>query len=198
MLVVGLTGSLAAGKSTVAAMFAAEGAALFDADAAVHALYAGPAAALVEAAFPGTVRDGAVDRAALGRRVAGDAAALARLEALVHPLVRERETALRARAAAEGRRVLVLDVPLLFETGGEARTDAVVVVSAPEDVRRARALARPGMTAERFAALDARQMDDAEKRRRAHFVIDTGRDLDATRRAVAGVMRALAGTAAGN
>jgi dephospho-CoA kinase len=198
MLVVGLTGSLAAGKSTVAAMFAAEGAALFDADAAVHALYAGPAAALVEAAFPGTARDGAVDRAALGRRVAGDAAALARLEALVHPLVRERETALRARAAAEGRRVLVLDVPLLFETGGEARTDAVVVVSAPEDVRRARALARPGMTAERFAALDARQMNDAEKRRRAHFVIDTGRDLDATRRAVAGVMRALAGPAAGN
>lgn len=197
MVVLGLTGSLAAGKSTVAAMFAEEGAATFNADTAVHTLYAGAAAPLVEQAFPGTTRNGVVDRAALAARVGGDAAALARLEALIHPLVHEAENALRAEAAAAGRRLLVLDIPLLFETGGETRVDAVAVVSAPEAVRRARALTRPGMTPERFDGLAARQMDDAEKRRRAHFVIDTGGSLEATRRAVQDIVRALAAGAAG-
>lgn len=195
MLVLGLTGAIASGKSTAAAMFAEMGAAVFDADAAVHALYAGAAAPLIESAFPGTVRDGVVDRAALAEAVVGDKAKLARLEAIVHPLVRERENAVRAQAAAAGRRVLVLDIPLLFETGGERRVDAVVVVTAPADVLKARALKRPGMTEARYAALAARQMSDADKRLRAHFVIDTSGPYEATGGQVADVLRAVAGMA---
>jgi dephospho-CoA kinase len=150
----------------------------------------------VEAAFPGVAVDGIIDRARLAARVAGDPAALARLEAIVHPLVRAAEGAFRARAAVEGRRFAVLDVPLLLETGGEGRVDAVVVVSTTAAIQRERALARPSMTEARFEALAARQMPDAEKRRRAHFIIDSGGPLVATAHQVADVLRALAGAAA--
>jgi dephospho-CoA kinase len=195
MLVLGITGSLAMGKSTVAAMFAGFGAAVWNADAAVHALYAGAAVAPIGAAFPGTVRDGKVDRAALGARVADNPSELAKLEAIVHPLVHAGEDAFRARAAAAGRRVVVLDIPLLFETGAERRTDMVIVVSARPEIQ-AKRIADRGMDAARAAALMARQMSDADKRLRAHFIIDTSGELDATRRQVGDVMRALAGRAA--
>ena len=197
MLVLGLTGSLAMGKTTAAAMFAAEGAAIFDADKAVRTLYAGAAVTPIEAAFPGTTREGAVDRTALAKRVVGDAAALAKLEAIVHPLVRTAENAFRAHAAAEGRRIAVLDIPLLLETGGETRVDAVVVVTTTAAIQHARIMRRAGMTQERAAALLARQMPDAEKRARAHFIIDTSGEMSATRKQVADVMRAVAGMAAG-
>ena len=197
MFVLGLTGSIASGKSTAAAVFAEMGVSVFDADRAVHALYAGEAAPPIEAAFPGVVREGVVDRDLLGAKVTGDKAALARLEAIVHPLVRAAETAFRAAAAAAGRRVIVLDIPLLLETGGEKRVDAVVVVTAPETMLRERALRRPGMTKARYDDLLARQMPDAEKRKRAHFIIDTSRAFDATRKQIADVMRAIAGMAAG-
>lgn len=197
MLTIGLTGGIAGGKSTVAAMFREHGAAVFDADAAVHALYAGAAVAPVEAAFPGTAKDGIVDRAALGAQVAGDPAALAKLEAIVHPLVHEMEAAARAGAKARGARLFVIDSPLLLEAGRAGAVDVVIVASAPEDVRRERALARPGMTAARFAALNARQWSDAEKRARAHFVIDTSGPKEATRAAVGAVARALSGVASG-
>lgn len=198
MLVLGLTGSLATGKSTVASMFAERGVATFNADRAVHALYAGAAAVpLIEAAFPGTTANGTVDREKLAGHVVGDTAALARLEGIVHPLVHEAEVAFRAEAAAAGRRVVLFDIPLLFETGRERDLDAVIVVTTTPEVARARFLERTGMSEERYAALLARQMDDAEKRRRAHFVIDTTADFAATRRQVAAVMRAVAGMAGG-
>ena len=196
MLVLGLTGSLGMGKSTVAAMFAERGAARFDADAVVHGLYQGKAAPLVDAAFPGTSVDGVIDREALAERVVGDAAAIARLEAIVHPLVREVEDAFRADATNAGRRSVVLDIPLLLETGGEARVDAVIVVSAAPAIQRARVLSRDGMTEERIRAILANQMPDEEKRRRAHFVIDTSGEFDLTRRQVDNVLKAVAGMAA--
>lgn len=194
MIVLGLTGSIGMGKSTTAAMFAARGVPVYEADAAVHRLYRGAAVPLVEAAFPGTTRDGAVDREALSAAVLGRPEAIARLEAIVHPLVRAEEEAFLAAARRDGRRVAVLDIPLLFETGGEARVDAVAVVSADAEVQRHRVLARPGMTAEKLAAILARQMPDAEKRRRAHFIVDTGRGLAAAERQVDGILRALAQT----
>jgi dephospho-CoA kinase len=169
---------------------------VWNADAAVHALYAGAAVDPIRAAFPGSVRDGKVDRAALGASVAGDPAALAKLEAIVHPLVRAGEDAFRARAAAAGRRVAVLDIPLLFETGGERRVDVAVVVSARPEIQAQRIAGR-GMDAARAAALMARQMSDADKRRRAHFIIDTSDDLESSRRQVRDILRALAGRAAG-
>jgi len=170
---------------------------VFDADRAVHDLYRGEAAPLVEAAFPGTVVDGAVDRALLSARVLHDRTAMLRLEALVHPLVAKREEAFCAAAAAAGRRIVLLDIPLLFEVGAESRVDAIIVVSAPADLQRSRLLARPGMDVDRAAAMIARQVPDAEKRRRGHFVIDTGVSLDETKRAVADLLRATAGRAAG-
>jgi dephospho-CoA kinase len=172
---------------------------VFDADSTVHALYAegGAAVAPVAAAFPDTLVDGAIDRVRLGRRVVGDAAAFQRLEAIVHPLVRSCENAFRAQAAGEGRRIAVLDIPLLFETHADARVDMIVVVSTTPDRQRERVLARPGMSAARFDALVARQTPDAEKRARAHFIIDTGGELTDTERQIADLMRALAGTAAG-
>jgi dephospho-CoA kinase len=194
MMVLGLTGSAAMGKSTVAAMFRAAGVPVFDADRVVHELYAGEAAPLIEAAFPGTAREGTVDRAALRARVLGDDAAMEKLESIVHPLVRARELAFRERAAKAGMRRIVLDIPLLFETGGEGRVDAVAVVSAPAEVQQAR-LRERGLDEAAIAALLARQMPDAEKRRQAHFVIDTGGAMEATRRAVGDVLRALAGAA---
>ena len=197
MLVLGLTGSVAMGKSTVAGFFAEHGVAVFDADRAVHDLYRGEAAPLVEAAFPGTAVGGAVDRIRLSARVLHDRPAMIRLEALIHPLVAKREQVFCAASAAAGRRVVLLDIPLLFEVGAESRVDIIVVVSAPAELQRARLLARPGMDAERAAAMIGRQVPDAEKRRRAHFIIDTSASLDETRRAVADVVRATAGRAAG-
>lgn len=195
MIRLGLTGSIAMGKSATAKMFAEAGVPVHDADAAVHALYAGRAVPLIEAAFPGTTANGKVDRTRLGEAVLGKPEAIARLEAIIHPLVHEEEANFLARARAEGRRMVVLDIPLLFETGGERRMDAVVVVSAPVEVQRERALARPGMTVQRLDAILARQMPDADKRRRAHFIIETGSGLDPARRAVRSVIRALSGKA---
>ena len=195
MIRLGLTGSIAMGKSATAKMFAEAGVPVHDADAAVHALYAGRAVPLIEAAFPGTTANGKVDRTRLGEAVLGKPEAIARLEAIIHPLVHEAEADFLARARAEGRRMVVLDIPLLFETGGERRMDAVVVVSAPAEVQRERALARPGMTVQRLDAILARQMPDADKRRRSHFIIETGSGLDPARRAVRSVIRALSGKA---
>ncbi len=192
MLRLGLTGSIGMGKSTTAAMFRAEGVPVHDADAAVHRLYAGKAAPLVEAAFPGVVKDGRVDRTLLGARVLGDGAAMKRLEAIVHPLVREAEEEF-LREAAKQASVAVLDIPLLFETGGESRADAIVVVTASPAIQRERVLARPGMSEERFQQILARQMPDAEKRRRAHFLVDSGRGLESARRQVRDILRATAG-----
>lgn len=193
MWILGLTGSIGMGKSATAALFGAEGVPVHDADAAVHDLYTKEAVAPVEAAFPGVTRDGVIDRPDLSRRVLNDAEAMKRLEAIVHPLVRAREMAFLARAQASGARLVVLDIPLLLETGSGRRMDAVAVVSAPPEVQRDRVLARPGMSEERFALILRKQMPDAEKRRRAHFIIDTGRGFSAARHQVRGIVRALSG-----
>jgi dephospho-CoA kinase len=194
MLVLGLTGSIGMGKSTTADFFRALGVPVHDADAAVHRLYAGEAVPLIEAAFPGTTADGRVDRDKLAAAVIGRPEALRRLEGIVHPLVARAEHDFRSRAAAAGHQLVVLDIPLLFETGGDRRVDAVAVVTAPKSVQRARVLARPGMTAEKLEAILARQMPDEDKRRHAHFVIDTSRGLEAARRQVADIVKALAGS----
>ena len=193
MILIGLTGSIAMGKSTVGAMFAEMGAPLFDSDAAVHEAYAGAEAHRIEAEFPGVLRDGAVDRRKLAGYVLDDDRALARLEAIVHPMVEAARRAFVARASARGVRRVVIDSPLLMETGMESSVDLVVVVSAPSAEQRRRALARPGMTAERFEALLARQTPDPEKRRRAHFVIDTGGAIPATRKQARDLLRSAAG-----
>ena len=192
MFVLGLTGSLGMGKSTTARFFAEEGVPVHDADAVVHCLYDGEAAAAIEAAFPGTTTAGKVDREKLAARVLGDSGALKRLEAIVHPLVQEAERRLLAEAEARGEKVAVLDIPLLFETGGEERVDAVVVVSAPAGVQRSRALERPGMTADKLDAILAKQMPDDEKRRRADFVVDTSRGFEAARAEVRAILDAVA------
>ncbi|MGS4991344.1 dephospho-CoA kinase [Roseibium sp. RP-7] len=192
MIRIGLTGSIGMGKSTTAKMFAAEGIPVHDADATVHALYSGRAAPLIEAAFPGTVSDGKVDRTLLSPHVLGKPEAMKKLEAIVHPLVREEEQLFLKRARADHRRIVMLDIPLLFETGGEARVDVVVVVTADADVQRDRVLARPGMSEDRFEAILAKQMPDAEKRRRAHFLVDTGRGMEAAKRQVRAILKALA------
>ncbi|KAA5803830.1 dephospho-CoA kinase [Alkalicaulis satelles] len=196
MIIVGLTGSIGMGKSTTAKLFAEEGAAVFDADAAVAALYAPGGAAVqgVADAFPGcaSVETG-VDRAALSAALQADPSGFARLEAIVHPLVEAERQAFFARARAEGRTVVVLDVPLLFETGQEDRVHTVVVVSAPHDVQRERVLSRQGMSEAKLKAILARQMDDSLKRGRADFVIDTSQGLDAARLQVRAVMNALTG-----
>lgn len=183
MIVLGLTGSIGMGKSTTTAMFADEGALIWNADDAVHRLYArgGAAVEAVEAAFPGVTVDGAVDRARLAEALGRDDQAFRRLEAIVHPLVLRGRTDDLGAARARGVKLAVLDIPLLFETGGDMAVDAVVVVTAPPDVQAARVLARPGMTRERFEAILERQTPDAEKRRRADFVVDTGRGLEAAR-----------------
>jgi dephospho-CoA kinase len=173
MLVIGLTGSIGMGKSTVAAHLRARGIPVYDADAEVHELYRGEAAPLIEAAFPGTTRNGQVDRMALSRILLEAPHRMAELEAIVHPLVRNVQKAFLERAAKAGHRIAVVEIPLLFETGGEKRVDVTVVVSAPAAVQRERVLARPGMTAEKLERLLARQMPDAEKRRRADFVVET-------------------------
>ena len=195
MIVLGLTGSIVMGKSTVAAMFAEEGAPVFDADAVVHRLQ-GPDGALVAAIgarFPGTTGESGVDRTSLAEAVLGDAEALQRLEGLIHPAVaREREAFLADHANAP---LVVLDIPLLFEKGGWEKVDKVAVVSAPSDVQRARVLARPGMNAEKFEKILAHQIADEEKRARADFVITTGGSKEQTRQAVRRILACLAGRA---
>ena len=181
--VIGLTGSIGMGKSETAKLFAAQGVPVHDADAAIAQLYGkgGAAVDLVARAFPGTVKDGAVDRAALSAAVVNDRDALKKLEALVHPLVAaERDRFLKAANAP----IVLFDIPLLFETGANAEVDAVVVASAPEAVQRARVLSRPGMTLEKFEALKARQLDDAQKRQQAHYVVITDKGLDHAREQV--------------
>ena len=191
MFVIGLTGSIAMGKSTTARLFAEAGVPVHDSDATVHKLYENEAVAPIEATFPGTTKDGKVDRAALGRRVLGDAAALKRLEQIVHPLVREASQRFLNEAEAAGAEVVVLDIPLLFETGGETRVDAVVVVSAPAEMQRARVLER-GVAAAQLDAMLARQIPDVEKRARADFVVDSSQGIEHARAQVNSILTAVA------
>jgi dephospho-CoA kinase len=193
VFVIGLTGSIGMGKSTAAAMLRRSGLPVFDADATVHRMMArgGSAVAAVEEAFPGTVKDGAVDRAELGKRVFGDTAKLRQLERIIHPRVGRAERAFLARVARRRLPMAVRDVPLLFETGGEKRCDATIVVSAPPHVQASRVLARPGMTAERLAQVLAKQMPDAQKRQRADYVVPTGMGRRVTWEALGAVLRDL-------
>ena len=193
MITVGLTGSIGMGKSATAAMFAEAGCPVYDADAEVHRLYApgGAAVAPVEAAFPGVVENGQVNRAKLSERVVGDHAALDRLNRVVHPLMGQARREFFRNAEESGAPIVVLDIPLLFETGGERNVDAVVVVSAPPDVQRARVLAREGMSEAKLDGILARQVADAEKRARADFVVDTSRGFEAARAQVAEIVAEL-------
>ena len=191
MFVLGLTGSIGMGKSTTAKMFADEGVPVHDADAVVHKLYEGAAVPAVEAAFPGTTAHGKVDREKLGQRVFGNQLAMKRLEHIVHPLVRQAEELFLAEAKKNGAKTTLLNIPLLFETGGDKRCDAVVVVSAPPEIQRARAFGRPGMTQEKFAAILAKQIADTEKRRRADFVVDTSKGLEPARAQVRDILQAI-------
>ena len=189
--ILGLTGSIAMGKSATASLFRRLGVPVHDADAAVHALYRGEAASLIENAFPGTTEAGIVDRQRLRIAVLGNPEALQRLEAIVHPLVRESEQAFLRRAADAP--VAVLDVPLLLETQGDRRCDAVVVVTAPAAVQQERVLARPGTSVETLEQILSRQMPDGEKRRRAHFLVDTSRGFDSAKAQVRSILACLAG-----
>ncbi len=197
MIVLGLTGSIGMGKSTTANMFRDAGVPVHDADATVHELYAGRAAPLIEAAFPGTVVDGKVDRARLSAAVLNDPEALRRLESIVHPLVREAELAFLERHRRSDTPLVVLDIPLLFESGGESRVDRIVVVTADAGEQRRRVLARPGMTAAKFEAILARQVPDREKRARADFIIDTGLGMESARAAVREIIAGLTGKECG-
>ena len=197
MIVLGLTGSIGMGKSTTAQMFAERGVPVFDSDAAVHRLYAGRAVPAIEAAFPGTTGPAGVDRDKLAKAVLGDSAAFSRLEAIVHPMVREEQDKFLAGARQSGAGLALLDIPLLFESGGDRRVDRVVVVTCPPDEQRRRVLARPGMTAEKFEAILKRQTSDEEKRRRADFIIDTGNGMDEAARQVDAIVAAL-GAGAGD
>jgi dephospho-CoA kinase len=190
MILIGLTGSIGMGKSTTAAMFREAGVPVYDADAAVHDLYdtGGAAVGPVGEAFPSVVKDGKVDREALRQAVLGKPDDLKRLNSIVHPLVGRDRVGFFAQAEAGGAEMVVLDIPLLFETGGHASVDAVVVASAPAEMQRERVLARPGMTPERLDAILAQQMADAEKRARAHFVVDTSRGLEPARQQVAEII----------
>ena len=193
MIILGLTGSIGMGKSTTAKMFADAGVPVSDADRMVHALYAGAAVPHIEKAFPGTVSDGVVDRDKLAATVLGNPARLRELEAIVHPLVRAETDAFVERHRQAGAPLIVLDIPLLFEIGGMGRVDRILVVTAPADVQRERVLSRPGMTEEKFDAILAKQVPDAEKRRRADFVIDTSRGMDAAREDVLRIIAELTG-----
>ncbi|OWW01008.1 dephospho-CoA kinase [Rhizobium sp. R72] len=188
MLRIGLTGSIGMGKSTMAKLFAEAGVPVNDSDAVVHDLYAGEAAPLVDAAFPGTMKDGAVDRQELARQLVGSADGFKRLEAIVHPLVRKREAEFIERERQRGSPMVLLDIPLLFETGAESRIDVIVVVSCDPQIQRERVLARPGMTVEKFNMILARQTPDAEKRARADYVIDTGHSIETARKRVAEIV----------
>ncbi|GGA90569.1 dephospho-CoA kinase [Brucella endophytica] len=191
MIILGLTGSIGMGKSTTAQMFADAGIPIYSADEAVHRLYAGRAAPLVEAAFPGTTDENGVNREKLSAAVLGKPEEIAKLEAIIHPLVYEEREAFLRNARASGADIALVDIPLLFEIGAEKDVDRILVVSAAPDIQRQRVLARPGMTAEKFEAILARQISDAEKRARADFIIDTGQGLDTAREAVAEIIRHL-------
>lgn len=188
----GLTGSIGSGKTTTAGIFRDLGIPVHDADAAVHTLYRGEAVPQIEAAFPGTVVNGVVDRQKLSAALAGRREEFRKLERIVHPLVRVSEEQAIAKAAREGRKLIVLDVPLLFETGGETRCDAVLVASVDPAEQKRRVLARPGMNEALFHAILSRQMPDREKRRRAHAILDTGLGMEAARREIVALLRALA------
>jgi dephospho-CoA kinase len=195
MIIIGLTGSIGMGKTTTAKLFEAEGVPVADSDAIVHALYAGKAAPLIEAAFPGVVVGGMVDRSKLSTHVIGKPDAMKKLEAIIHPLVRQAQEQFLATAKSSGAKFAVLDIPLLFETHAEKRVDKIVVVTAPAHVQRERVLARPGMTAEKFEAILARQMPDTEKRKRADFVIDTSYGIEKARQSVREILTSLSTTA---
>jgi dephospho-CoA kinase len=189
MIVLGLTGSIGTGKSTTAAMFHDLGVPVHDADATVHDLYRGDAVAPVAARFPQALSDGIIDRKVLAALLAEAPERFRELEAIIHPLVRARETAFLDAESQNGSRLVLLDIPLLFETGGEARVDKVVVVTCDPETQRQRVLARPGMTEEKFRLILSRQMPDAEKRRRADFIVDTGNGLEAARKQVEEIIR---------
>ena len=192
-LLVGLTGSIGMGKSETARMFAALGMPVYDSDAVVHSLYApcGEAVEPVGKAFPGVVKDGAVDRTALSAALQKDPSGFARLEAIVHPLVAQRQRGFVGEALKNGNPIVVFDIPLLFETGGDTRMDVIIVASAPAEIQRARALARPGMTEEKFEQILARQMPDAEKCLLADYVVDTGRGIEDARAQILKIAAAL-------
>jgi dephospho-CoA kinase len=190
--IVCLTGSVGMGKSRTAQFFAELGVPVHDSDAVVHALYEDEAVSAIERAFPGATADGKVDRAKLAKLVLGDDAALARLEAIVHPLVAAARDKFLGDAQARGAPVVVLDIPLLFETTGQRGCDAVVVVSAPAEIQRRRAFERPGMTEEKFSALLAKQTPDAEKRQRADFIVDSSQSFDHARAQVRDILQAVA------
>jgi len=192
MLIIGLTGSIGMGKSTTLQMFADAGVPVYDADAAVHAVYSSTAVPLVEAAFPGTTTDGKVDRQKLSQRVLGNPEALKKLEQIVHPLLGAHRQKFLEDADKAGAPIVLMDVPLLFETGGEKRMDAVIVVSAPAELQRQRVLARENMSQEKLDAILARQMPDAEKRKRADFVVDTSRGLEPVRAEVKDILAKVA------
>ncbi|MDB5554152.1 MAG: dephospho-CoA kinase [Rhizobium sp.] len=191
MLRLGLTGSIGMGKSTTAQMFRDEGLMVIDSDAVVHELYRGEAVPLIERAFPGTTEDGQVDRKKLSAYLATHPKDFKLLEAIVHPLVRRKEVETISEAREAGADIIVLDIPLLYESGTESRVDKVVVVTCDPDIQRARVLARPGMTEEKFAMILSRQMPDVEKRKRADFLIDTGRGFDHARAEVRKIVAAL-------
>lgn len=197
MIVIGLTGSIGMGKTTTAKLFAEEGVPVLDSDEVVHALYRGEAVPLIEAAFPGTTISGAVDRQRLAEVLRENPANFSRLEAIVHPLVRQRQEAFLVEASKEARQFALLDIPLLFETGAEKRVDKIVVVSCAPDIQRQRVLSRPGMTQEKFEMILVRQMPDAEKRQRADFVIDSGNGVEAARDQVREILQRLAETGDG-
>src|SRR6266704_2748146 len=192
MRILGLTGSIGMGKSTTAKLFAEAGVPVYDADAAVHQLYEGEAAPAIEAAFPGTTSDGKVDRAKLSARVVHDPAAIRQLEQIVHPMLGASRQKFMDDAERSGAPVVVVDVPLLFETGGEKRVDAVVVVTTAPEVQRERILARDNMTGDKLDAILARQLPDAEKRKRADFVVDTSHGLDPVRAQIRDILREVA------
>ena len=192
MLILGLTGSIGMGKSTTAKLFAEAGVPVYDADAAVHQLYEGEAVPAIEAAFPGTTAAGKVDRAKLSAHVVHDPAAMRRLEEIVHPMLGASRQKFFADAETAGAPVVVVDVPLLFETGGEKSVDAVVVVTTSPELQRERVLARENMTQEKLDAILARQMPDAEKRKRADFVVDTSRGLEPVRADVKDILARVA------
>jgi dephospho-CoA kinase len=188
MFLLGLTGSIGMGKSATADMFRELGIPVNDADAVVHDLYTGEAVPLIEAAFPGVVADGAVDRKRLSRMLAENPDGFKRLEAIVHPLVRQKELEFRQAAESAGADIALLDIPLLYETGGETRLDAVVVVSADSEIQRQRVLARPGMTVEKFEMILSRQVPDKDKRERADYIVETGSGFDHARTQVKAII----------
>lgn len=193
MLIVGLTGSIGMGKSTVAGMLLEKGIPVFDADAAVHALYAGEGAQEIEREFPGVVIDGVVDRGRLSERIAGNEGALRRLESIIHPMVRDCQRDFLNAQSKAGAQLAVLEIPLLFESRGDKRCDATLVVSAPKEVQKTRVLERPGMTEDKFRELAARQMPDKEKRARADFVVDTGVSVAETEAQISDILKSLEG-----